>query len=198
MASPGTLGVMRTVLVAPQPEWLTDRRRRGADAHDEVWDGVLHVPPEPTSDHQRFEGRLEHVLFPLAERRGLESFRQLALLDPRNHDKNYRVPDIVIVEPRHVLRRGSEGPIVLAIEVLSPDDECRDKLPFYAERGVAEVWLVDPETRGIEVYLLRGATYFTTVADRAGVIRAPALDLELSVIDGPRLRVAWADGAAEI
>jgi Uma2 family endonuclease len=189
---------MNAVLVAPSQEWLDDRRRRGIDWQDEVWDGVLHVPPEPTSDHQRFEGRLERILIPLVELRGLEIFHQLSILDPRNHKKNYRIPDIVVIDPQHVLRRGTEGPVELAIEVLSPGDESRAKIPFYAARGVKELWLVDPETRAVEVYTLRGATYFTIVADRSGVIRAPALDLELSNVAGPKLRIAWADGSAEI
>ncbi len=189
---------MRTVLVDPGPEWLAERRRLGIDRRDEVWDGVLHVPPEPTSDHQRLSSRLLRVLAPLAERRDLECFVTLSILDPGNHDKNYRTPDVMVVDPRTLIRRGTEGPAELAVEVLSQNDESRDKLPFYAARGVKEVWLVDPETREVEVYVLRGKTYFTTVADRSGVIRAPALDLELSVVEGPKLRIAWTDGAAEV
>ena len=106
-------------------------------------------------------------------------------------------PDVTIIEPAHVIRPGTEGPIV-AIEILSPDDETRDKLPFYAARGVKELWIVDPDTRATEVYLLRGKSYVTVVADRSGVIRAPALDLELSVVAGPKLRIATATGATNI
>jgi Uma2 family endonuclease len=188
---------MHAMIVVDQ-EWLAERRRRGIDSADEVWDGVLHVPPEPTVVHQRFEGRLERVLAPLVERRGFEIFRQVSIVDPRDHDRNYRIPDIIVVDPARLLRRGTEGPAELAIEVLSPEDKSRDKLPFYAARGTKEVWLVDPETREVEVYVLRGATFYIAVANRAGVTHAPALDLELSVVAGPKLRVAWIDGAAEI
>jgi len=178
-------------------EWLADRRRRGVDRWDEVWDGVLHVPPEPTTDHQRFEFRLAHILGPIAWARGLEPFTQVSILDPRDHERNYRTPDILVVDPKHVIRRGTEGPVELAIEVLSPDDESRDKLPFYAERGVKELWLVDPETRHIEIYLLRGKMYVIVAEDAAGIMRAPALDLELSLA-GTKLRITWASGSAEI
>jgi Uma2 family endonuclease len=188
---------MRIVMHVDE-EWLAERRRRGIANRDEVWDGVLHVAPEPLSEHQRVSTRLVEVLGSLARTRGLETFHKLSILDPKNHDKNYRTPDVLVLDPKHVIRRGTEGPVVLAIEVLSPDDESRDKLPFYAARGVAEVWLVDPETRAVELYTLRGDRYFTIVADRAGTIRAPALDLELSTVAGPKLRVAWLDGAAEI
>ncbi|HEY1816646.1 MAG TPA: Uma2 family endonuclease [Kofleriaceae bacterium] len=189
---------MHAMIMVDQ-EWLADRRQRGIDRWDEVWDGVLHVPPEPTSDHQRIEERLGRGLAPLAERRaGFELLRQLSILDPRDHNKNYRTPDILVVESRHVIRRGTEGPVELAIEILSPEDKSRDKLPFYAARGVKELWLVEPETREVEVYLLRGTSYYIAVADRAGVTHAPALDLELSIVAGPKLRVAWPGGAAEV
>ncbi len=188
---------MRAVMMVDR-EWLEDRRRRGVDTRDEVWDGVLHVPPEPTADHQRVELKLARVLAPLAEARGLEAFIQLSVLDPRDHHRNYRIPDVMIVDPKHVIRRGTEGPVALAIEILSPDDETRAKLPFYAERGVQELWIVEPDTRAVEVYLLRGGAYATIVADRAGILRAPALDLELSTLPGPKLRVSWTGGSAEI
>jgi len=197
VASPGILADMRAVMMVDR-EWLDERRRRGIDKWDEVWDGVLHVPPEPTAEHQRVGTRLVEVLGSLARARGLEPFVQLCILDPRGHDKNYRTPDLLVVDPVYVIRRGTEGPVALAIEVLSPDDESRDKMPFYAARGVQELWLVDPDTRVVEVYTLRGGTYFAVLADRSGILRAPALDLELSVVAGPKLRVAWEGGAADI
>jgi Uma2 family endonuclease len=189
---------MRALLVAPDHEWLEERRRRGIDRQDEVWDGVLHVPPDPTTDHQRIEMRLARVLAPLADARGLECLTQVSILDPRDHKRNYRIPDILVVDPKLLLRRGTEGPVELAIEVLSPDDESREKLPYYAARGVVELWLVDPDTRALEVYTLRGAAYFAIVADASGIVRAPALGLDLAVVDGPKLRLQWSGGSADV
>jgi Uma2 family endonuclease len=188
---------MRAVMMV-EAEWLAERRRLGLDGMDEVWDGVLHVAPMPTSGHQLFESDLEALLRPLAKARGLEVFHMLSILDPRDHNRNYRTPDLMVVDPKHVIRRGTEGPVELAIEILSPDDESRDKMPFYAARGVKEFWLVDPDTRVVEVYVLRGGTYATIVADRTGVLRAPALDLDLTIVDGTKLRVTWTGGSAEI
>lgn len=192
------LDPMRTLLVAPDPEWLEERRKRGIDSKDEVWDGVLHVPPEPTTHHQRIEGTLAYVLRPLAEQNGLELFQQLSILDPANHDKNYRTPDVMVVDPQRLIRRGTEGPVVLAIEVLSPHDESRDKLGFYAARGVQEVWLVEPDTRAFEVYTLRGGVYFAILPDDNGRVRAPALELALTLVEGPLLRIDWAGGSANV
>ncbi len=188
---------MRAVMIA-SPEWLAERHKTGADQWDEVWDGVLHVPPTPTSDHQGLESDLEAALRPLALARGLRIFHQLGVLDPRDHWGNYRIPDVLIIDPANVIPAGTEGPVEVAIEILSPDDESRDKMPFYAERGVKELWLVDRDTRLVEVYLLRGKVYAIVAPDRAGIIRAPALDLELSVVAGPKLRIASATSATDV
>lgn len=188
---------MRAVMI-PSPEWLEERRITGADTWDEVWDGVLHVPPQPTAHHQILESDLDGALRPFALQRGLKIIHQLAVLDPRDHKRNYRVPDLVIIDPAHVIADGTEGPVELAIEILSPDDESRDKMPFYAARGVKELWLVDRDTREPEVYLLRGNVYFAAAPAATGSVRAPALDLELSVVAGPKLRIASASGTTDV
>ena len=189
---------MRALIVAPEAGWLEDRRRRGIDCWDEVWDGVLHVPPEPSSFHQRLEGRLVEVLAPLARARGLEAIPTLSILDPADHDRNYRTPDLLVLDPQYVIRRGTEGSVELVIEILSPGDESRDKFPFYAARGVKEIWLVDPESRMHEIYVLRGTSYFAILPDRSGTTRAPSLDVELTITSGPLLRITSASGMAEI
>ena len=33
-------------------EWIADRRTRGADHHDEVWDGMYVIPPLADDEHQ--------------------------------------------------------------------------------------------------------------------------------------------------
>ena len=64
---------MAMVLADPDPEWLAERARLGIDRWDEVWDGVLHVPPTPATAHQRFAADLLFVLRPLVTAQGLQS-----------------------------------------------------------------------------------------------------------------------------
>ncbi|MEQ8836096.1 MAG: Uma2 family endonuclease, partial [Lacipirellulaceae bacterium] len=48
------------------------------------------------------------------------------------------------------------------IEILSPSNKRRDrleKMQLYAESGVAEYWIVDPEERHFEFYLNRDGRY---------------------------------------
>ena len=60
-----------------------------------------------------------------------------------------------------MLDRGGVFPIFracLVVEILSPSTAKRDvgrKREIYAESGVEEFWVVSPETRTVEIYLLR-------------------------------------------
>ncbi|HEY5945936.1 MAG TPA: Uma2 family endonuclease [Kofleriaceae bacterium] len=189
---------MTVVLADPDPEWLAERSRLGLDRRDEVWDGVLHVPPSPTTAHQDFEFELHIVLRPIAMALGLRIIQELTVYDPVKGERNYRTPDLVVAAPTDVSERGVEGHAELVIEISSPNDESREKFSFYASRRIPEYWIVDPKTREIEVYVLRGDTYFAVMPHRDGAISAPRLGLELRVVDGPKLRITWADGSAEV
>jgi hypothetical protein len=77
------------------------------------------------------------------------------------------------------------------------NDERREKLPFYAKCKIPEVWLIDPVTRAVEAHVLRKGSY-AVVVTREGSVIAPRLGIELRVIDGPKLRVSWAGGTADV
>src|SRR5262249_39352641 len=79
------------------------------------------------------------------------------------------------------------------IEILSPQDESRDKFPFYLSIGVDEVILVDRDTLEIELYRA-GATRgqnrgFKPVAAKQGWHRSKVLDTELRRAPGRKLLV---------
>ena len=69
------------------------------------------------------------------------------------------------------------------VEVVSPDDESRQKFGHYAAHGVGEVLIVDPDTRTIELYVLgddgefapasRSALTGVLVTDLVAAIRWP-------------------------
>jgi Uma2 family endonuclease len=143
---------MRLAMV---PESLLEERRRlGHDRRDEVWDGVLHMVPSPSAPHQRLLRDLLFVLHGVAQRRGLVVLSEFDLHDPATQGyEDYREPDVVIVDRKSVTKRGVEGCAELAVEILSPNDESRDKLPFYARVGVREVWLIDPRKCTLEIFV---------------------------------------------
>jgi Uma2 family endonuclease len=181
---------MRAVVLDMPAHWLEERRRHGLDRRDEIWDGVLHMVPPPAPPHQIFAGDLEPVLKPHAKTRGLLVIRETGVYGGVD-DKNFRVPDLVVVNAAHLSKRGVERKAEIAIEILSPDDESRDKLPFYRECGVTEVWLLDPVSRAFDLRSL--ADGYSEAHSTSSV-----LGVELALVEGPRLRIAWLGGFAEI
>src|SRR5262249_18047686 len=125
-------------------------------------------------------------------------FHNLDVLDRQKGDDNYRQPDIAIVSPADVMSRGIKGHAELVIEIRSPNDESYEKIPFYEKCGIPEYWIVHPVTRIFEVFVLRDGRYVSVAPDADGVVAAPRFALRLSIVDGPKLRVAWSDGHADV
>jgi Uma2 family endonuclease len=147
-----------------------------------------HLVPPPGTSHQVFAGALEQVLVLRAKPQGLMVIRELGLYAS---DKNYRTPDLVVVDPKHLSARGAERTVEIAIEILSPNDESRDKLPFYAACGVLEVWLIDPVSRDVDIRLLDDN-------HAAAHAESRVLGLRFERLPAPLLRIAWPGGAADI
>src|SRR5579885_2888351 len=71
-------------------------------------------------------------------------------------DKNYRVPDLVLLTPeRFSIDRNEyfEGPPDVVVEIHTPGDEAYEKLRFYTELGVPEVCIIHRENKEREIYL---------------------------------------------
>lgn len=119
-------------------------------------DGVVVVMATPLAPHQRAARRLIEAL-----ERDLPSLwieGGLTVMLPRNRE---RVPDVLALphrpgEEESDTTRGWQIHLcpVLVAEVLSPSTRREDlvrKAPEYAERGISQYWVVDPEARTIEV-----------------------------------------------
>ncbi len=170
---------MKAVVLAVSESDLKERHARSLDRWDEMWEGVLHMPPAPDLGHQGFASRLTRFLGNECERRlGGEVFMQASLHDPANPKKNYRVPDLLYVakgNERVLQKRGVVGAADAVIEVRSPDGESYDKFPFFARLGVRQVIVVDADTREQEVYRLAGREYVAVAPDKSGWIVSEVL-----------------------
>ncbi len=153
--------VKAVILDAPE-SMIRDRRRRGIDRRDEVWEGVYHLVPPPSERHQSIVTALVELLGPYARRHGLGFLRiGLGVRDPRSGGQDYRIPEWIFVRAERgaLLHPDSgyvdEGPDAL-LEVRSPGDETDEKLPFYEKVGAHEALIVDPDTRNVQVLRLLG------------------------------------------
>ncbi len=62
---------MKAMVLDVDERLLDERRRKGLDVFDEMWDGVLHMVPPPSERHQRLGSWLLEILAPLARRQDL-------------------------------------------------------------------------------------------------------------------------------
>ena len=179
---------MRAVMLEVPEALLEQRRRSGADRFDEMWEGILHMVPPPSGRQQLFGTDLLVALVPIARARRLVAVHELGFFRAAD---DYRQPDLVVAEERHITdERGLEGPAELVVEILSPGDESRAKLDFYAVMSVSEVLFVDPVSREFELLRRSADGAFERVeVDDSGEVWCGALDVAFSVAEGPRFRV---------
>ena len=88
---------MRAIMLEPSPAFLEERRKKGWDRFDEVWDGVLHMVPPPGGFHQALGADLHNVLFPLADRMGLSLLYNTGLF---RREDDFRQPDLAVIDPK--------------------------------------------------------------------------------------------------
>jgi Uma2 family endonuclease len=138
-----------------------ERERCGGDRYDEVWDGVYIMPPLPNIEHQSLACRLGGVLQWVIEWPGLGSVFTGVIVSDREDqwEHNYRAPDVAVVllggRARNCGTHWCGGPDFI-IEITSPNDQTRDKLPFYGQLGVRELLLVERAPWRLELYQLQG------------------------------------------
>jgi Uma2 family endonuclease len=155
-----------------QGEWseeeylvLTDHRSRLV----EYTDGFLEALPMPTDEHQAILGFLFLAFHNFTEPRG--GTVRFAALRLRIRPRKFREPDLLLLlsaaDPRRQNRfwLGAD----LALEVVSeekPERDLVEKRGDYAEGGVSEYWIVNPQTETMTVRRLRDDAY-----EEAGVYR---------------------------
>jgi Uma2 family endonuclease len=122
----------------------------------EIIGGELFVTPAPRALHQKIAARIGTVLEGFTQEHQLgEVFGPLDVLFGEG---DYLAPDLIFVRKDRigiVKDRGAEEAPDLVVEILSPTTATRDrglKRERYAHFGVPEYWVVDPESRRIEVY----------------------------------------------
>ncbi len=126
--------------------------------------GHIEVLPMPTPFHQLIVAFLfEHL------RRYLKQYMAgaLVLFAPvpvQLWAGKYREPDILVLLPEHRDRRRAQYVVKpdLVMEVVSRENRAHDwetKRREYAQAGIPEYWIVDPEERKIVVFTLEGDRY---------------------------------------
>jgi Uma2 family endonuclease len=162
------------------------------DTHAEWVDGrviLLHVTVRER--HEAIRGFLHWLFYSLirSTRQGAvygEPFQMWLPLLNRS-----RAPDIFFVREESRFRVGEhylQGPADIAVEILSPESEARDrveKLNEYQQAGVSEYWVIDHQTRRAEFHVLGAdGRYALAFAGETGLYQS-------SVLPQMGIKVEW-------
>lgn len=190
-----------------EEELQAQRAATGADRFDEVWEGVYMMAPLPNNEHQELVMELGAILREAIDRAaGDRVYPGVNLTDaPDDWTRNFRAPDLVVfLGGTTAENRGAfwTGPADLVVEIVSPGDRTREKLPFYERIGSRELLIIDRDPWQLEFYRLREGKLHCVgksgLAD-AAVLASAVLPISLQLVAGPKrpqVLVRRTDGAA--
>ena len=190
MGPTGGWTVERSVVEEVRFERYEDFRRWVADRPG-YWILVRGVPipsPSPSRKHQAVSLRFQLLLVDAVLRPGLGEVYD-APFDVKLREDTVYQPDLLVVLREHADRLREthvEGAPDLIVEVLSPSTAHLDlwqKRYDYAQAGVREYWIADPDTRRVELYVLEGERLvLAETAQGQGRLRSRLLpDLEVDL-----------------
>jgi Uma2 family endonuclease len=133
----------------------------------ELSEGTLIMSPRPQLLHQRISRRLTRLLEDHLPDR-LEALPEIEVTTRASFPPSVRDPDIVVIRAQAFEQRRTRVPaadVVLVVEVVSPGSRRMDhvmKLHEYANAGIENYWIVDPDAPTHDrflAYRLNGETY---------------------------------------
>ena len=136
----------------------------------ELIDGAAYaMSPAPTRTHQQISGELYRQLANFLKGKPCKVYHAPfdVRLNAGSEDNTVIQPDLVVVcDSSKLDEKGCKGAPDLVVEVLSPTSARTDKLlkfQKYQRAGVREYWIVDPETKAVQVCVLRDEFYLVTM-----------------------------------
>lgn len=129
---------------------------------------IVRMSPAPNTYHQRISGYIFSEIHHFLRKSKCQVFD--APFDVRlqrlNNDKEVFTvvqPDICIIcDPAKLDERGCNGAPDMIVEILSLSTSTKDltdKFELYQEAGVKEYWIVAPQDRILDVFLLENGKY---------------------------------------
>ncbi len=141
-------------------QYRAEREERLPENRDEVWDGVLVVPPNPNTEHQRFVMKLGAAYSTVIDWDAGDMVLPGANVSDRadGWTHNYRIPDVVVALAGGAAKDCGthfHGGPDLVVEITSPGEDPRLKLDFYAKVRSRELLVIDRDPWALELYQLR-------------------------------------------
>jgi Uma2 family endonuclease len=150
---------MAVVVLDPNLEGriLADRAGSDGDRYDEVWEEIYIKTPLPNDEHQEIVSALDSILHEVIGWPKLGKVRAGVNLSDRDEgwEKNYREPDVaVFLRDGKAVNHGThwQGAADFLVEIISPRERTREKIPFYGSVGVVELLVIDRNPWTLELY----------------------------------------------
>jgi len=129
----------------------------------ELWDGEVITSPTPSFHHQQLVARFSYRLYEWVSKQKLGKV-VTGPIDMVLSAHRVMQPDVAFVakDRLSIIGRSINGPVDLAVEIISLGGRDRDRLQkrdLYEQYGVQEFWLVDPEAQTVEVLCLEQGRY---------------------------------------
>ncbi len=166
-------------------QWLDE------DTWAEWVDGEVILMSPVSLEHSNLQAFLLTILRLYASARQLGAVHGEPFQMKTGEDLPGRSPDILFVSKQNLYRLKPtylDGPADLVVEIISPDSEERDRVQKFAEYergGVREYWLIDPQRRAAEFYVLsEEGKYLLRTKGEAG-------EYHSAVVEGFWLRIEW-------
>ena len=149
----------------------------------EIVKGELFMTPAPGTTHQRVSRELMYMLLEYVKQK--DSGEVLyAPTDVVLSDRDVVQPDVLYISDSRrsiVTERNVQGAPDLVVEIVSSSTAKLDRVykrRLYEQYGVQEYWIVDPDAKTVEVFLLRGGHYeaYGTYGE-GDVLQTPLLPL---------------------
>ncbi len=132
------------------------------EVREELLDGrIIAMSPRPTVNHNMIAFTIARIFGNFLEGKSCIAFSDGVDVFLTENDRV--IPDVMIVcDKNKIQKSGIHGTPDLVVEVLSPSTAKVDrgyKKSLYERCGVKEYWIVEPEARSIEVYLLNDGKF---------------------------------------
>jgi len=156
----------------------------------ELIGGKLILVPAPKTIHQEISGKIYRKVAGFVDNNNLGKVFY-APVDVLLTEKDKPQPDILFVskERLHIITEANiKGAPDLVIEILSPSTSKWDKVEkskLYYKHGVKEYWIVDPESKVVEIFMPGEKNWILFQAyDDDDILTSPLLaGLEISLED---------------
>ena len=150
----------------------------------QIINNTLVVAPAPLNNHQVVLNKINNRLFNFLEKKPIGEVR-IAPYDVHFSKQNIFQPDIIFIANNNLEKiesKGLTGAPDMVIEILSHGTAQKDlgeKKDVYEQHGVKEYYTVDPESKIVRSFILKGKL-FVEQAKAIAVINSPMLKFKIN------------------